>query len=527
MKTITTILTLLLTVCAIPPAFSQTDYDLPSILLELDRKLEQRDAYVAQRQASIDSLTARLATTSDPAARVALLRTIGNRYYNFQVDSALCYFSRGMDEAARAGLEADHQSLDLAYTSLLPVNGAVHEAINHFESIDTAAIFPANRQAYAEQGARMYFFATDYYRVDSLRLGYANKGLALSLSMLPMVEPGTVDHQFYTEVNRYYRLRDQATAVANLEHLLSNIHPDNPYYSRVAMALNTHYQAVGNDDRALYYLALAAISDVSAGVREETALLSIGRALFGRGDIERAYRYFTTSTRNAVESGAISRSIVSSLYLPNVVEVENRVERNRYHMMLALVGALLLALVALSIVLVINRREHRRLHRVKDLLAESNRVKESYISQFLNLSGIHLERQEEMRRLVLRKLKAQQADDLVRQLSSSNYKAESQASFYETFDAAFLHIFPHFFDGVNKLLQPDKQIRRPENRQLNTELRILAFMRLGIDDSNSIARFLGVSINTIYTYRNKFRSSALSRDTFERQLLTIDSIPEG
>lgn len=39
-----------------------------------------------------------------------------------------------------------------------------------------------------------------------------------------------------------------------------------------------------------------------------------------------------------------------------------------------------------------------------------------------------------------------------------------------------------------------------------------------------MARFLGVSINTIYTYRNRLKTRAINRDTFESDLMTIGAI---
>ena len=76
---------------------------------------------------------------------------------------------------------------------------------------------------------------------------------------------------------------------------------------------------------------------------------------------------------------------------------------------------------------------------------------------------------------------------------------------------------------MNNLLVEEKRFELPENK-LNTELRILAFLRLGIDDSEQIARFLGLSLNTIYTYRNKLKSKAKNRDTFDAMVLKIGSI---
>ena len=57
---------------------------------------------------------------------------------------------------------------------------------------------------------------------------------------------------------------------------------------------------------------------------------------------------------------------------------------------------------------------------------------------------------------------------------------------------------------------------------LNTELRIFALVRLGIEDSSQIAEFLRYSVNTIYNYRAKVKNKAqVSRDDFENMVRNI------
>ena len=101
--------------------------------------------------------------------------------------------------------------------------------------------------------------------------------------------------------------------------------------------------------------------------------------------------------------------------------------------------------------------------------------------------------------------------------------AEQSQMFYKIFDNAFIHIYPSFVSEVNNLLMEDKRFDLPEMK-LNTELRILAFLRLGIDDSEQIARFLGLSLNTIYTYRNRLKGRAITRDTFDDDVMKIGAI---
>ena len=95
--------------------------------------------------------------------------------------------------------------------------------------------------------------------------------------------------------------------------------------------------------------------------------------------------------------------------------------------------------------------------------------------------------------------------------------------FYQAFDEAFLHIYPNFVDSVNALLRPEERITLGDNENLNTDLRILAFMRLGIEDSPRIAQVLNYSLNTIYAYRNRLKARALNRDTFEQDVASLGS----
>lgn len=132
-----------------------------------------------------------------------------------------------------------------------------------------------------------------------------------------------------------------------------------------------------------------------------------------------------------------------------------------------------------------------------------------------------MERLDEYRRMTHRKLKAGQVDDLYKMLKSGEMPEEQTIKFDQIFDGAFLQAYPNFVKEINRLLLPDKQLEAPDSESLGTDLRLLAFMRLGFDDSAQIARFMGLSINTIYAYRNRLRSRAIDRDAFESDIMKI------
>lgn len=109
-------------------------------------------------------------------------------------------------------------------------------------------------------------------------------------------------------------------------------------------------------------------------------------------------------------------------------------------------------------------------------------------------------------------------------VKSGRFIEEQSKLFYDVFDNAFINIYPDFISDVNRLLLDDKKFVLADSKKLTPELRILAFMRLGLEDSAQMARFLGLSLNTVYTYRNRLKSRAKNRDTFERDILNIGGV---
>ncbi|MDE5723453.1 MAG: hypothetical protein K2H99_04625 [Paramuribaculum sp.] len=123
--------------------------------------------------------------------------------------------------------------------------------------------------------------------------------------------------------------------------------------------------------------------------------------------------------------------------------------------------------------------------------------------------------------------------DKLRALTKESHHTDTHASesfrllnsqteiFQQLFDTAFLCTYPRFVDRLNSLLLPDKTFPRPAPGQLTPELRVAAFMRIGVDDCNRIARTLGLSLNTVYTYRNRTRQRAADRNSFMADLMKI------
>ena len=150
-------------------------------------------------------------------------------------------------------------------------------------------------------------------------------------------------------------------------------------------------------------------------------------------------------------------------------------------------------------------------------LSESNRVKEEYIGRFMSLCSQYIDKLDNYRKMVNKKMKNKELEDLFRLSKSTELKEKELEELYENFDTVFLHLFPNFVDDFNALLAPEAQVRPKEENRLTTEMRIFALIRLGIEDSSKIAEFLHYSVNTIYNYRARIKNGALgNREHFER-----------
>lgn len=161
-----------------------------------------------------------------------------------------------------------------------------------------------------------------------------------------------------------------------------------------------------------------------------------------------------------------------------------------------------------------------QLEKTNVLLKQHGAIKEQYIGRFMELVSVVIVRGEEQRKLANRLAREHKLEELFVLLKSSDFVSENNKLFNTNFDEAFLNIYPDFVEKVNVMLLPEYQYPA-DRRSLNTELRILAIIRLGIQDNQKIASILQSSITTIYTYRSKLKSRSIYKNDFEKRVMEI------
>ena len=309
--------------------------------------------------------------------------------------------------------------------------------------------------------------------------------------------------------------------------------------------LGLAYKGIGDIDNAIISYTESSICDLTTPIRDYKSLCELAGLLYDRGDFERASKYITRSIKDAdAASIHINIESINSL-LPVIYNSYNASIKKRSHIQNILLIGISLLLIMLTVTTGITFKDKKkikakekevresnieltkanaRLQKYIDRLKESNEIKETYISRYIDLCSDYIGRLDKYRSELRRLSRNGGYEALQKELRSTDIIDKELSDFYAQFDATFLDLFPDFISQLNSLMKPDRQIET-KNGLLTTELRVCALIRLGVTDSVKISEFLRRSVSTIYNCRVKMRNSATNgREDFENEIMKIGKL---
>lgn len=505
----------------LPQAKTELPSSLDDALKSLHRALNDNKKAIPALMDSIQRLKDR-ADSQPPLAKALVYDSIAAMYETLDMDSCITYYRIG-EEAARIGGDSIlAQRMRLHIFADMPVTGVVLEGYNGFMD-ESSRIYPQNRMAYFEAGNKMMLYIADLYARIPLRHDYEIRSIAYSDSLISMLPPRSPLLILLT-AQKSELLGDNTAAMAGYVELVAHLPIESHIFARAATRAGDFYYRTGQNNTAAYFYALGALSDARNQVLEGVALIRLSRVLYDLDKISQSYDLMTAGLGQSLESGSAVRSIEAFQAVPHIIEAYTRSDNRKLSWMTVLAICLVIAMTSLLLILAKRRHDLKKLELLKSRLATANETKENGLARFMELTSLFADKFDELIRLAGRKITAGQIEDLQALIKGGSLRSEQDKMFANLFDNAFLTVYPDFITQANSLMKPDSQLPIPEGGKLNPELRILAFLRMGITDSHRMARFLGVSINTIYTYRNRLKTRAINRDTFESDLMTIGAI---
>lgn len=511
----------------LPAAASRrySERDVERLLRELDKELVRRDFYKAIRSARIDSLQRlRSESARDLGKWLDLTMRVAIEYNAYNNDSALVYYTKGLDRATTVGNDTVAAEFRVRRATYLSLSGYMTDALNEIAQLDTASMSERLKRVYYASTRQMYSYMGYYYEgFESTSDYWNNRSLKAQKRLLDLLDKDSPEYRLNLG-EYYFHCREYTKSRNLLTELVKDIDPGTSAHAIACHILASIAKARGDRDEYLYYLAESALTDLRRATLEVVSLQELGGVLFEMGQSGRAHEYLMAAMKNAVESRAAVR-MMQTTELLNVVESDHLAQIDRWRTsMYVIMAVLVLSLLALVVTIVYLRRQLRRVQALQASLLEAGRTKDVYLSRFMALSSIYMDKLKQFCKLANRKITAGQTDELLKMVKSPKFIDEQSREFYSVFDDAFLHIYPDFVEEINNLLRPDQRIILADGELMNSDLRILAFMRLGIDDANRVAQILNFSVNTVYAYRNRLRNRAVNRDTFEADIMRIGNI---
>ena len=501
---------------------AQTHMTLQSLLRDYDRALQTSRENLRHRTVAVDSMRRSVDSAASDTAYIDALINLGDAYGRLSADSAIKYLSIAETEATSHGLRSRLPGIAARRSGVFAMQGQEELSVRTFESIDPDSVPESERVLYHYNGQRIYVTLLDMARNDADRELYRSKCRIHNRALLELLP----DNSAFYDLAMATRNKLDGKLSLQLAHLTNVVGRDeeDPILRSIAVFwLGTYYMRKDGPEssEAGYYFLLAAIYELKAGVRTGLSLYAVSRWFHDTGDYDRSAQALRLAVENSREGNMVNPWVNASQIAGMLIDDSDRNKR-RLHWELGGVVVLLLMAVAGALLLL---RRKQQLKREREALVERmeqlRRGREVYVNQFLNLCGIYMQRFEDYDRLVRRKITAGQTDELYKLLKSGKLLSDQGEMFYAVFDNAFLHLYPTFVGDINALLQPDKRIEPEGDNSLTPELRIMAFSILGFEETQRVARFLGLSVNTVYAYRNKLRSRAADRTEFDAAIAVM------
>ena len=464
-------------------------------------------------------------------------------------DSAVLDLTKNIRIARNLRDQEREYKSKLLLASLHAATGMYQEAIDVLEEVRredlpvslTRDYYACKEQVYREisgnsrdpQSIRRYEDKSFVYRDSLAMMLPEDAGKRVELQELALRADGRTDEA----------LRINDTRLAKIPF-------GTPEYALTSYQRAMIYRQKKDREKEKYYLALSSLSDIQSAITDHASLWMLADLLLKDGDIERAYHYIRFSWDETNRFRARSRSWQSADILSLIDKNYQATIEGKNRILVAYLTLIsVLTLLLISAIVYIYRQMKRlaearnhlqetneqlkvlngELYQMNDRLqsanlelSESNRIKEEYIGRFMSLCSSYIDKLDGYRRMVYKMVSSGQIGELVKVTRSSKGLEAELNALYKNFDTAFLHLFPNFVTQFNSLLLEDEQVVLKRDELLNTELRIFALIRLGINDSSQIAEFLRYSVNTIYNYRAKVKNKAcVSRDDFENLVRKI------
>lgn len=517
--------------------------ELEDAINELDKTIGDEAVIEMSKTDRIAKLKRGLNPQSSPEEMYWTMNEIFNEYFQYDVDSAIFYAHCKLDIARQ--IPSQELILDALFdiADRYAMSGMNEEALRIVEKMDTSNFNPdLCKRRYSLLNTAYTNLRNSACDPELVKHYSERKNICREL-MLECLGPKDMARAYIGS----NILMEEGKGEEALEELLEWAEKEEINLNEkgiLCYSIASAYKYIGDRRNAMIWLAKSAKYDLQVPKYEYESLIELSGMLYEEGDIERAYTYINRSVNDAVRAKAQNCKEDVYKLMPIIADSYDRMMKNKNDQMRFILIVMALMMVMMVLLTFVLFREKKRVaeaermtresngqlknlnSQLQDnilLLQETNQIKDSYLGRYLNMCSDYIDGLDRYRSSIRKIAKEEGVSELLTALKSKEFMEQELEGFYAQFDATFLDLFPDFIPQLNELLEEDKQIKvHSKNKILSTELRVLALIRLGVNDSVRIAHFLRRSVSTIYNYRVKMKNSAkIDREEFEKELMKI------
>ena len=530
------------------PLFAQGKANEKKLLERIDYMIDNDKHYQDMKEKELKHLKQQAFDAEDAKTQLLFLDSIYRAYSAYRYDSAYAYMKRGLELAQKCNNTYYITQNQINRAAILSVRGFYGKAEVLLEALNPDAMPLKQKLYYYYTYAWLYNYWESYAKNSDYAEEFHTQKKHYMNLLLQNFDEENKKTAYYQYLKGEYIYLDNPTSKETLSHYLKAIKMS-PAKTRIhamaAYGAARYYKLTGKLNLYEEYLVEASVSDGLCQLKETVALQKLAYFLFKKD--ENNSKLAAKFIQHTMEDAQFFNNQLRMMEISNILPViatanQQAAERSRARILTGFI-TVSAALIIIIILAFVNNRQKNKLKKNKQEIEEQNKKqiemngqlsemnnqltelnqqlietnikRETYLRLFMDISAAYISKLADYRKLVSRKIKANQAADLLKSLNTHKLEEEESQMFYIRFDKAFMELYPGFVTELNKLLLPESQLEVPTTHTLTTEIRIYALMRLGVTDSQEIATLLHYSTQTIYNYKSGMRAKAINRDTFE------------
>ena len=537
------LLIILITICF--SAF-RAQADNKSLYQQLDSVIAHRAEYYALKDKELQDMKLGATYITDAEEKLRLYEKLVHGYTPFIYDSAMVYVQKGTHLAQQTNHSDYYNKFQMLKARLYVFRGFYIEAKQCLEQLNIPPSDTHQNYLYNCAQCALYFSLNAYCGNSEFSEHYKklfNEYINKALCYYPKRD---AQYYYLKGVQLYYSNGSLHDISTYLKKTMSLSKPNSDVYGMSAYILSKAYRNNKQLELQERYLLLSAMSDVMTSTNESMSLQDLALLIYKNNDVDKAQEYISLSLKDAnMTNNRLRRVNLSNNFNVLLSAYTDKLEQQAvWHKSALACITVLLGVVVFIMVYVKRKNRLLKQHEQKlkalteqlycinsqqkkdnKALANTNTELENTIAKrenmanaYINLCYQYIERLDNLRKLVIRKIKANQQQELLSMLSSSKRTEEANQNFFLQFDKIFLSLYPSFITELNTLLVPEAQIQLKDENEFTPPVRVAALIRLGITESAKIAGILSYSPQTIYNYRSALKNNAIDKNRFEENL---------